>query len=204
MRLQDEVARQEAPHLRIPMHAAAADAVRRHEGAPTPDRKRGLVDLIAERESKLVGAQEKLVAHAVTELVLHLARRKVGRRVAPWTTLDRHDVETLVGELVGHDRPGPAKTDDDDVLLGKLCAPSPRLAVRRPFRPAGHADWRQRIRLVMSADPIEIIVAGAGIADHLPGGHIAVAAIDRIGKEAHLHVLDRLRRRTPCRRHHRA
>src|SRR6266403_5288678 len=42
----------------------------------------------------------------------------------------------------------------------------------------------------MAIDPIEIVVARAGIADHLPRDHVAIAAIERIGKEAHLHVLD--------------
>src|SRR5262249_40881269 len=42
VRAQDEIARQEAPGLRIPVHAAAADAVRRHERAPAADRERGL------------------------------------------------------------------------------------------------------------------------------------------------------------------
>src|ERR1700688_1802636 len=46
----------------------------------------------------------------------------------------------------------------------------------------------------MPVDPVEIVVAGAGVADHLPGGHVAVATVDRIREEARLDVLDRQRK----------
>src|ERR1700730_14112171 len=42
----------------------------------------------------------------------------------------------------------------------------------------------------MALDPVEIIVARAGVADHLPADHVAVAAIQRIGKKSFLHVLN--------------
>ena len=53
-------------------------------------------------------------------------------------------------------------------------------------------DGRQRKALVVAVDPVEIVVAGAGEADHFPRHHVAVAAVDRVGEEAHLDVLDGL------------
>jgi hypothetical protein len=44
----------------------------------------------------------------------------------------------------------------------------------------------------VTVDPVEIIVAGPRVPDHPPRDHVAVAAIDRVGKETLLHVLDRL------------
>ena len=120
VRLQHEVGRQEAPGLGVPVHAAAADAVRRHERAPTADRQRGLVHLVAEREGGLVRPQEQLVADAVAQFVLHVVRREIGRRVAPRAALDGDDVEPFIGQLVRHDRAGPAEPDDDDIFFGKL------------------------------------------------------------------------------------
>src|ERR1700722_4989407 len=49
---------------------------------------------------------------------------------------------------------------------------------------ADDADGRQRVGFGVALDPVAIVVAGAGEADHLPCGHIAVAAIDGIGEEA--------------------
>jgi len=41
-------------------------------------------------------------------------------------------------------------------------------------------------------DPVQIVVAGTGEADHLPANHVAVAAVDRVGEEAHVNVADDL------------
>src|SRR5665213_1919617 len=76
-------------------------------------------------------------------------------------------------------------------FLGSLRAMA--LPLRRPFRAACETHWRQWIGLVVTIDPVEIIVAGAGEADHLPGHHVAIAAIDRIGEKPHLDILDGLR-----------
>src|SRR4051812_17001557 len=65
-------------------------------------------------------------------------------------------------------------------------------AFRRPVHSARDADGRKRKALVVTVDPVEIVVARAGVPDHPPRDHVAVAAIDRIGKETLLHVLDRL------------
>src|SRR5947209_7090465 len=76
-------------------------------------------------------------------------------------------------------------------FLGSLRDIGPS-TLRRPFRAAGDAHRRQRKPLVVAVDPIQIVVSGARKADHLPRRHVAVAAVDRIGEEAHLHVLDGL------------
>src|ERR1051326_5381409 len=54
----------------------------------------------------------------------------------------------------------------------------------------GDADRRRRKALVVPLDPVAIIVAGAGKADPFPGRHVLVAAVDRVGEEAVLRVLE--------------
>src|ERR1700722_11823381 len=131
MRFQDEIGRQKPPHFGVPVHAAAANAVGRHECAPTTNWKPGLVHPVAESEGKLVGTQEKLVTRAIAQLVLHVAGREVGRRVPPWTTLEGDDVEPFVGEFVGHDCAGPAEADDDHIFLRKLAGQEPTSSIAR-------------------------------------------------------------------------
>src|ERR1700742_4910999 len=61
-----------------------------------------------------------------------------------------------------------------------------------PVRMIVDADGRQRDPLVMAIDPVAIIVMRPRKADHLPGGHVFVTAIDRIGKKTALRVLEDL------------
>src|SRR5215831_13386964 len=61
---------------------------------------------------------------------------------------------------------------------------------RRPFRAAGQADRWQRKALIVTVDPVEIVVSRTWEADHLPRDHIAVAAVNRIGEETRLDVLE--------------
>src|SRR5690242_21703210 len=100
MRSQDKVGRQKSPRLRVPVHAAASDTVRRHEGAPLPNWKRRLVHLVAECEGRLCWPKEQVVADVIAQLVLHVVRWKVGRRVAPRTAFYRDHVETGVGQFM--------------------------------------------------------------------------------------------------------
>src|SRR3569623_585514 len=72
-----------------------------------------------------------------------------------------------------------------------VAMPSPCL--RRPLGAAFEADRRQREALVVAVDPVPIVVAGAGESDQLPLVHVAVAAVNRIGKKAQLDVFDGLR-----------
>src|SRR5690348_7018430 len=67
---------------------------------------------------------------------------------------------------------------------------SAQRASLRPVRMAGDADRRQCHALVVTLDPLAIIVVRAGKADHLPADHVLVAAIDRIGEESVLGVLE--------------
>src|ERR1700712_2556987 len=62
-----------------------------------------------------------------------------------------------------------------------------------PFRPANQAHRRMRGAVVVGLDPVAKIVAGAREADHRPAGHVAVAAINGIGEEALLGVLQQER-----------
>ena len=62
----------------------------------------------------------------------------------------------------------------------------------RPVRMLADADGRQRLRLVVAVDPVAVVVVRAGKSDHLPGRHVAVAAIDRVGEETLLRILEDL------------
>src|SRR5665213_4375443 len=77
-------------------------------------------------------------------------------------------------------------------FLGSFRDIAASLCFLRPGRAAGDGHRRQRIALVVPFDPVEIVVAGARIPDHLPRDHVAVAAIERIGEEAGLDILEDL------------
>src|ERR1041385_2081189 len=62
-------------------------------------------------------------------------------------------------------------------------------SARRPFGAAWDAHRRQRIGLVVPLHPVAVVVARTREADHFPANHVAVAAIDRIGEEPLLRVL---------------
>jgi hypothetical protein len=55
--------------------------------------------------------------------------------------------------------------------------------------PARESDSRQRIRLAVLLDFVDVVVARPGKADQLPAGEIAVAAVDRVGEKALAGVL---------------
>ena len=169
----NEVGRQESPGLRVPVHAAAADAVWRHESAPGTDRQRGLVHLVAEREGRLLGPKEQFVADAVAQFVGRIARRIIGGRIAPRPSLDRDHVESGFCQLISHDRAGPAEPDNHDVLCRQFARHSQHSGfVGEPVCASCDADRRMRITLVVAADPVAIVVANAGKADHLPADHV--------------------------------
>jgi hypothetical protein len=44
----------------------------------------------------------------------------------------------------------------------------------------------------MTADPVQVIVAGSGEPDHFPRNYVSVAAVDGIAEKPHLNVLDHL------------
>src|ERR1700722_18018232 len=96
MRLEDEIRRQKAECLSVPVDPSAADASHRHECAPSANRQRLLVHLVAKGERHLLGAQEKLMAYAIAQFILNVGGRKIRRRVAPGAAFDRGDVKTLV------------------------------------------------------------------------------------------------------------
>src|SRR5689334_23008802 len=58
-----------------------------------------------------------------------------------------------------------------------------------PIRPAADGDRRQGIRLAVALDEPSLIVASAGKTNQFPTRHVSVAAVQRIGKESFLHVL---------------
>src|SRR5262249_57328667 len=67
-----EVAGQKAPSLRVPMHASAANPIRRHEGPPAADWQRRLLDVMAESHRDLRGSKEQVVAGVGAQLVLRI------------------------------------------------------------------------------------------------------------------------------------
>src|SRR6185312_6553997 len=87
-------------------------------------------------------------------------------------------------------QPSPTITTS---LAGRRSVIASRSALLHgPLRPAGDADRWQGVTLVVAAHPVAIVVARTGKSDHLPRAHVAVAAVDRICKEALLDVLDQL------------
>src|ERR1700722_1023364 len=61
---------------------------------------------------------------------------------------------------------------------------------RVPIHSAFKADGRTGITLVVTIDPVAVIVAGAGKADHAPRAHVAIATVDRISEKSLLRVFD--------------
>src|ERR1700733_1911345 len=61
----------------------------------------------------------------------------------------------------------------------------------RPVRVLGDSNRRQRVALVVPLAPPPVIVARPREPDHLPRRHVFVAAIDRIGEETLLRVLEK-------------
>src|SRR5665213_2466215 len=58
-----------------------------------------------------------------------------------------------------------------------------------PFGTARNAYGRMWIALIVSFDPIAIVVMRPGESDHLPPAHVPIAAVDRIGEKSALHIL---------------
>lgn len=58
-----------------------------------------------------------------------------------------------------------------------------------PIGATGDTDRRIGVAFVVTLDPVAIVVTNAGKTDHLPAGHVAIAAVDRIGEESFGHVL---------------
>src|SRR5579872_6033544 len=89
--------------------------------------------------------------------------------------------------------PGQPSPTITTALGGRRCVIAFRSALLdRPLRTPGYADRRQRVAFVVAAHPVPIVIARAGKSDHLPRAHVAVAAVDRVRKEALLHILQDL------------
>src|SRR5581483_1769452 len=58
-----------------------------------------------------------------------------------------------------------------------------------PLRSPADADGRVRVTLVVAAHPVAIVITRARKADHLPSAHVTVGAVDGIGEEPCLGVL---------------
>src|SRR3569623_872852 len=186
VRSQDKIGWQKAPRFRIPVYSAAAHTVRRHKGTPFPDGKCGLVYLVAKGERAVLGPQKKLVANMITQFVLRIIGWKIGGCIAPRTAFDGDDIQPFVRELVRKNRACPAETDNDYIFSRQLARHAS--TYRSPLDAARQSNGRQWKALVVAVDPIEIIVAGARKADHLPRHQITVAPVERIGKETGLNV----------------
>jgi hypothetical protein len=75
VRLQHEIAGQEAPGLGIPMHAGAAHTLGHQKCAPSADRQRRLTDIITKGKGRLRRLHEQIVPYGIAQLV---------RRIAPY------------------------------------------------------------------------------------------------------------------------
>ena len=115
MALGQEIGRQKAPDLAVPMHAAAADAGAEQEGAEAAHRQRLLIDVVANRQRIVCDVLKQVVTPHVTQFVLREARREIRRRVTPGTALQGDDREACIAELLAHDGAGPTKSDKHGV-----------------------------------------------------------------------------------------
>ncbi len=91
-----------------------------------------------------------------------------------------------VSQFVRDDRTGPAKADDHDIPAWQLSGHRKASSLRGglPIGRAHYADGAERELLVVAPDAIAVVVASAWEADHLPGAHVAVSAVDMVGKKA--------------------
>ena len=99
MRPEAEIGRQEAPRLRVPVDASAADAGRRHERAPVADRQRCLAHIVAKSERLLLGAKEQLMPEAIAQFVLIVGRSEnpsACRATAPVRSRRRPDLRRSI------------------------------------------------------------------------------------------------------------
>ena len=147
--------------------------------------------LVAEGEGRLRRPQKELVADAVAQLVLRVARREIGRRcratdrVRCATTSRPSSVSSCA--RIEPVQPSPMMTTS----FVAACAPCLASGLVGVHSAApDDADGRMGIALVVTADPVAVIVTGAREADHLPRAHVAIAAVDRIGEKSLLHVLE--------------
>ena len=86
-----------------------------------------------------------------------------------------------VSRFVRDDRTGPAKADDHDIPAWQLSGHRKAWRSLRGGLPIGrahYADGAERELLVVAPDAIAVVVARAWEADHLPGAHVAVSAVE--------------------------
>jgi hypothetical protein len=57
------------------------------------------------------------VTDAITQLVLHVSGWEIRRRISPRATLNGHDFESFLGQLLRHDGARPPESDDYDVFV---------------------------------------------------------------------------------------
>src|SRR5208337_5373500 len=122
---------------------------------------------------------------AIAQFVLVVGWREIGWRIAPRAPLDRDNIEAGAGQFIGEDGARPAKADDHDILMGKFASHGrPLCFARCPACLALDAHGRVGVAFIMAGNPVAVVVARAWEANHLPAGHVAIAAIDGIGEEA--------------------
>ena len=107
------------------------------------------------------------------------------------TSFERDDGKPGIGERLGENGAGPTVTDDDRV--DRSCRLPSRLV---PAMETGRADRDPGL-----IDPVGEVGPCSRKSDPVPGGHIAVSAVDRVGKVAFPGVFKQLgeetRRRDP-------
>src|ERR1700746_1503848 len=117
---QHEIARQKAESLGVPMHAATANPVAKHECAPIAYRQGCLICIISGRHRRLRRTEKKLMLQPVTPLVLSVGNKKISRCVAPRATLDSDNVESFVRKFLRKNGARPSQPNDGDVLAREL------------------------------------------------------------------------------------
>ncbi len=110
-----QIAFEEAPDLRVPVNARAADTGAQQKRAEMTHRQRLLVQLVADGERIVSEILEQMMAPHIAQLVLCESRCEIGGRIAPDAALQCQDVLSGVAELLCQDGGGPAETDEHDI-----------------------------------------------------------------------------------------
>src|SRR5215475_3753190 len=97
-------------------------------------------------------------------------------------------------------QPSPTITTSVAGSLRAISGPPLPSSIRfmNPFWTAADANRWQRIALVMPINPVAVVVARAGISDHLPGNHVTVTTVYWVSEKSLARVLQQLLEECPA------
>ena len=115
-----EVRGQEPPGLGVPVHAATANAIWRHERAPRAYWQCGLVDVVAESQCLLRWAQEQVVSDVIPQFILRDTSWESRSRYRATGLARSPHIQSRIREFLRQDRAGPAEPNDNNIGAGKF------------------------------------------------------------------------------------